>query len=158
MPGRLLIDCTAAGLSDRPAVPVFDGDRITLQKLRSGYICLSAAFTAHVEAAYEDEGQKNALCTGMIAASQAEDWLRVMLADLEARRRWDQHPELLAWVGAHRLSGRVDEAAEPAPSADETAALRARINDLRPGAETNLARLVAGLPGRANALAAAPLV
>jgi hypothetical protein len=29
-PGRLFVDCTAAGLSGRPGVPVFDGDRITL--------------------------------------------------------------------------------------------------------------------------------
>jgi hypothetical protein len=153
-PGRLFVDCTAAGLSNRPGVPAFDGDRITLQKLRSGYICLSAALTAHVEAAYDDEAQKNALCMGMIAASQAEDWLRVMLADLEARRRWDWQPDLLAWFEAHRLSGRLGEEGEPALPADEAAALRARIKDLRPHAEANLARLVAALERPTNVPAA----
>jgi hypothetical protein len=143
--GRLYVDCTAAGLSDRPGVPVFAGDRITLQKVRSGYICLSAALAAHVEAAYDDEAQKNAICMGMIAANQADDWLRVMLADLDARARWDAHPELLAWVASHRLSGRLDEPGEPALPPAEAEALRARIDKLRPLAQANLTRLVAAL-------------
>jgi hypothetical protein len=157
-PGRLFVDCTAAGLSGRPGVPVFDGDRITLQKIRSGFICLSAALAAHVEAAYDDEADKNAICMGMIAASQAEDWLRVMLADLQARARWDRRPELLAWVEAHRLSGRVDEESEPALSPAQAAALRVRIKDLRPRAEANLARLVAALDRSADQVAARELV
>jgi hypothetical protein len=150
-PGRLYVDCTARGLSGRPGVPVFDGDRITLQKVRSGYICLSAALAAHVEAAYEDEARKNALCMGMIAASQAEDWLRVMLADLEARERWDRDPDLLKWVAAHRLSGRLEEDGAPALAPAEAEALRARIDALRPPAQANLARLVAALDAAAMA-------
>ena len=144
-PGSLVVDCTARGLSGRPGVPVFDGDRITLQKVRSGYICLSAALAAHVEAAYADEAQKNAICLGMIAASRAEDWLRVMLADLQARARWDEHPELAAWVAGQRLSGRLEPDGEPALAPGEAEALRARIDALRPPAQANLARLVAAM-------------
>jgi hypothetical protein len=158
-PGRLFIDCTARGFSGRPALPVFDGDRIILQKIRSGYICLSAALAAHVEAAYDDEAQKNALCMGMIAASQAEDWLRVMLADLEARERWEQDPELLAWVAENRLSGRVAGADKPALLPAGAAMLRNRIESVRPHALANLARLVSALAAPANGrtvLATAP--
>src|SRR5262249_52470515 len=130
---------------------VFDGDRITLQKIRSGLICLSAALTAHVEAAYEDEAQKNALCMGMFAAYRAEDWLPLMLADLEARERWDQHPDILAWVAAHRLAGRRPAAAEPAPRPAKPAALRRRIEAARPLATANLTRLVAAMDAPAKA-------
>jgi hypothetical protein len=152
-PDRLYIDCTAKGLSGRPGIPVFDGDTITLQKIRSGLICLSAALAAHVEAAYEDEVEKNAICMGMIAAYVDTDWLRVTLADLQARARWAKDPDLLAWFAAHRLSGIVGEAEQPVLSAAEEAALRARIEEARPRAEANLARLVAELDAAAAGVA-----
>ena len=143
-PDRLYVDCTARGLSGRPGVPVFDGETIVLQKVRSGFICLSAALAAHVEAAYADEATKNAICMGMIAAYVDTDWLRVTLADLQARRRWADHPDLLAWFADHRLSGRVEDA-EAVLSADEEAALRRQVDALRLPAEANLERLVAEL-------------
>ncbi len=61
--GTLHIDCTADGLKRRPAVPVFDGDRITLQNVRTCQPTFSASFIGHTEAAYQDEAEKNELCT-----------------------------------------------------------------------------------------------
>src|SRR4029453_12572416 len=51
-PNSLYIDCTTGGLPRPPSVPVFDGDRITLQSLRGCQQVFSSALIAHVEAAY----------------------------------------------------------------------------------------------------------
>ena len=62
-PNVIHIDCTADGLEQRPVVPVFDGNAITLQAVRTCQQVFSAAFIAHVEAAYSDETTKNELAT-----------------------------------------------------------------------------------------------
>ena len=61
-PGTLHVDCSADGLATRPEVPVFDGDHMTLQTVRTCQQVFSAAFIAHVEAAYTDDDLKNELC------------------------------------------------------------------------------------------------
>ena len=53
----LYVDCTTPGLPRPPSVPVFDGDRITLQSVRGCQQVFSAAFIAHVEAAYGDTAE-----------------------------------------------------------------------------------------------------
>ena len=51
----LYVDCSADGLERRAPVPVFDRDSITLQTVRACQQVFSAAFIAHVEAAYGDD-------------------------------------------------------------------------------------------------------
>ncbi|MFT6391798.1 MAG: hypothetical protein ACJA14_001311, partial [Ilumatobacter sp.] len=53
-PNTFHVDCTADGLERRPAVPVFNGDHLTLQTVRHCQQVFSAAFIAHVEAAYDN--------------------------------------------------------------------------------------------------------
>lgn len=48
--GALLVDCSASAIPRRPAVPVWAGDRITLQMVRRCQPTFSAAFIARVEA------------------------------------------------------------------------------------------------------------
>jgi hypothetical protein len=50
-PDALYVDCTARAVGERPTVPVFNGNRITIQMVRAGLICFSSAFIAHIEAA-----------------------------------------------------------------------------------------------------------
>jgi hypothetical protein len=59
---RLHVDCTANGLSRRPALPVFAGNTIRLQSLSMCQQVFSAAVIAYVEARYNNEAQKNELC------------------------------------------------------------------------------------------------
>ena len=61
-PGVLHIDCSAAGIPTLPSRPVFEGNRITLQWVRLCQPVFSAALIGHVEAAYEDESEKNRIC------------------------------------------------------------------------------------------------
>jgi len=60
--GTLHVDCTANGLAARPVVPVFDGDRITLQSLFMCQQVFSAALIGYVESRPLDDAAKNALC------------------------------------------------------------------------------------------------
>ncbi len=60
-PGTLIVDCSAAGIPSVEAVPVWAGERITPQWVRSFGTVFSAALIAHVEATFADDAEKNAL-------------------------------------------------------------------------------------------------
>ena len=102
-PGTVHIDCSADGLERRPIVPVFDGDRITLQTVRTCQQVFSAAFIAHVEVAYDDEDQKNEFATVVPHPDTDEDWLRVTLGGLLNSAKWRSDPDLVEWLRDARL-------------------------------------------------------
>lgn len=101
----LHVNCTADGLARRPAVPVFDGARITLQAVRTCQQVFSAAFIAHVESAYDDEATRNALCAPVPHPDDNVDFLRTSLADIAKAGRWGQDPALQRWLIEARLDG-----------------------------------------------------
>jgi hypothetical protein len=104
MDGRALyIDCTADGAEKRPATPIFDTDRITLQSVRGCQQIFSAALIAHVEAAYPDDITKNQLCAPLPHPDTDLDWVRIALADYGSQLRWLDDPDLTAWLSAVRL-------------------------------------------------------
>ena len=144
-PNALYVDCTARAVGHRPAVPVFNGNRITIQMVRAGLICFSAAFIAHVEATCGDEAAKNELCLPMQVGSAEVDWLHLTLADLRSGRRWGTDKALRRWVSEHRLSGAGAGSADASAHGPEAERIRERLREFRPRAEANLARLVAGL-------------
>lgn len=102
--GSLYVDCSADALEKRPVAPVFDGARITLQTVRACQQVFSAAFIGHVEAAYHDEAQKNALCTVVPHPNTDLDYLRVTLANALNDLRWSQDAALAAWIARARLN------------------------------------------------------
>jgi NAD(P)-binding Rossmann-like domain len=101
--GALYIDCTADGTEKRPATPIFDTDRITLQSVRGCQQVFSAALIAHVEAAYPDDTVKNRLCVPLPHPDTDLDWLRITLADYGNQLRWLDDPDLTGWLSAARL-------------------------------------------------------
>jgi len=101
--GTLHIDCSADGLERRPAVSVFDGPRITLQSVRTCQPVFSAAFIAHVEGAYSDDGVKNDLCVPIPHPDSDLDFLRATLANSRNQGRWAEEAGLLAWLENARL-------------------------------------------------------
>ena len=104
-PGVLHVDCSSDGLARRPVVPIFGGDRITLQTVRTCQQVFSAAFIAHIEAAYDDPDVKNRLCTVVPHPDTDVDWLRVTLASTLNAIQWRQDPGLTAWLNDARLDG-----------------------------------------------------
>ncbi|MGD9620269.1 MAG: NAD(P)-binding protein [Mycolicibacterium sp.] len=100
----LYVDCTTQGLPRPPSVPVFEGDRITLQSVRGCQQVFSSAFIAHVEARYPDDVARNDLCTPIPHPDAPSDWLRIMLSDNLAQIRWARDPELMEWLQSCRLN------------------------------------------------------
>ena len=103
-PNILHVDCSADGLANRKAIPVFNGDQITLQAVRTCQQVFSAAFVGHVEHAYNTDEEKNALCTPVPHPNTDIDWLRSTLATTLNTMAWAQQPELQKWLSVNRLN------------------------------------------------------
>ncbi len=99
----LYVDCTADGAEKRPAIPIFEPGRITLQSVRGCQQIFSAALIAHVEAAYPDDAARNELCPPLPHPDTDRDWLRIARADYGNQLRWLDDPDLTAWLSAARL-------------------------------------------------------
>jgi hypothetical protein len=97
------VDCSAAGIPSRPSKPIFDGDRITLQWVRTCQPTFSAAFIGHVEGTFDEEDEKNRLCRPIEPPTMPLDWLRVLAVQLDNRRAIDPYPQLQAWLTGTRL-------------------------------------------------------
>jgi hypothetical protein len=99
------INCSACAFAyaDKPPRPIFAGRRITLQWTRNCSPTFSAAFVAHVEAAYVSDEEKNEICTVIPTPTDAVGWLRIMAADLPKAQQWSTRPELMAWLAGSRL-------------------------------------------------------
>lgn len=136
----LVVDCTADGLERRPVVPVFDGDTITAQTVRTCQQVFSAAFIAHVEAGYDDEAEKNDLCTVVPHPDDGIDWLRTTLGDMLNTVRWQADTDLQDWLLRARLDGFSSNRGDP--DAEQLEALM-QILEHAPAAVTNLERLLA---------------
>ena len=115
----LYIDCTAVGLGRRDVTTVFDGDRITLQTVRTCQPVFSAALIAHVEAAYTDDDTRNSLCRPIPNPEIPMDWLRMMLTYNGNQLRWFDQPEMMAWLDAARLNLLSHATAAVSPRARE---------------------------------------
>lgn len=113
----LHVDCTALGLRDAPATPIFQPDRIVLQQVRQNSPCFNAALVGFVEAHWDDDRDKNRLCPPNPFVRSVEDWPRLMGVTWAAEYRWLSEPELRDWVAASRLNllrALPEHAAEPA--------------------------------------------
>ena len=99
----LYIDCSSQGIPRRPATPIFDGDRITPQWVRTCQPTFSAAFVGHVEATYDDDALKNELCPPIEPPEVPLDYVRMFQRELATRTCWDHHPEIRTWLETCRL-------------------------------------------------------
>jgi hypothetical protein len=115
-PGTLHVDCTALGLPNAPATPIFQTDRILLQQVRHLSPCFNAALIGFVEAHRNDDPEKNRLCPPNPYPSSVEDWPRMTRRTWKTEGRWLSEPDLSAWAADSRLNllrALPDHAAEP---------------------------------------------
>jgi hypothetical protein len=115
-PDVLHVDCTALGLNNAPATPIFQPSRIVLQQVRHLSPCFNAALVGFIEAHRDDDADKNRLCPPNPYASSIEDWPRMMSRTWRTEGRWLSEPDLSAWVAKSRLNllrALPDHAAEP---------------------------------------------
>jgi hypothetical protein len=144
-PGTLVVDCSAAGIPSIAAVPVWAGDRITPQWLRSFGTVFSAALIAHVEARFDDDAEKNALCSPIVPPTLATDWLRMLDVSMKNQQRWSRDPGLAQWLAESRLNALFHAPARVLPhEADKFALLQRYRQAIRP-AMARLSTLLATL-------------
>lgn len=104
-PDHIHIDCSASAIGNLEQTPVFAGNVITPQTVRSYQPVFSAAFIAHIEATYADEAEKNRLCTVVPLPNTELDYLRLTAAFMMNQYTWSQDKALRAWLLGNRLDG-----------------------------------------------------
>ncbi|KAM0709477.1 hypothetical protein Q7P35_003516 [Cladosporium inversicolor] len=145
-PDTLYVDCSADGLAKGTPVPVFNGNKITLQSVRMCQQVFSAAFISHVETAYDDEKIKNELCQPIPHPNDCFDWLKVSMLNHQNTVRWNAEPELVNWLGIARLNwfGTLQAAVvgDIEQGSKEWVALSSQVQ----GLAMKLEQLLAGMP------------
>ena len=99
------IDCSANGFSYSEVKPIFSGNLITPQTVRSCQPTFSAAFIARVETLYEDEKIKNEICTPIPLPDRDTDWITLMSVSMKNHYNWNKDSEILKWLHSSRLEG-----------------------------------------------------
>jgi len=116
-PDVLHVDCTASGLNNSPAAPIFQPDRIVLQQVRALFPCFNAALIAYVEAHRDDDADRNRLCPPNPYPNSIGDWPRTMIRTWRTEGRWLNEPDVSKWVAESRLNllrSLPDHTTEPA--------------------------------------------
>jgi hypothetical protein len=140
----LHIDCTADGLERRPIQPVFSGQAITLQSVRTCQQVFSAAFIGHIEAAYHDEELMNQLCTPVPHPDSEIDFLRTSLASNTNAAHWAADSNLQEWLQQARLDGFTSSSSTPDMSDPQVAQNMANLQQAAQRSTENLHKLLAG--------------
>ena len=143
--GELHVDCTASGFRTAPARPIFEPGRITLQSLMGGFTTYNAALVGFVEAAREDEAEKNRLCPPTPQPSQPIDWISMFRGVLRSLAAHSAEPDLMAWIERSRLNltrGMADHMSDPRMQS-ATARLAANMEPALKKAEQLLAESAA---------------
>jgi hypothetical protein len=137
-PDTVLVDCAARAVSNDAIVPVFQGDTLVLQMVRSYQPVFSAAFIAHIEAAYEDEAEQNRLCAVVPLPNHDTDFIRFTAVYMMNQYNWSQIPELRAWLRENRLDGFSKLLSEIGPEDTEKTDLLQSMRKTAPAAVTKL--------------------
>lgn len=101
----IFVDCTATAVTQRPTVPVFDGDRITLQMIRIPQSAISSALVAFIETTYDDDTAKNALARPIPIPDTIEDYLTCAFLNMTNQKAWAEAKPVKEWMVASRLDG-----------------------------------------------------
>ena len=126
----LYIDCSARAVPVTETYPVFDGDLITVQTVRTIQPVFSSAFIAHVEATRDDEKEKNNICTVVPLPNADTDWIVVTAGLMLNQFQWSQDKELRNWIANSRLDGfsKMVQSVDPADTEKMAILTRMRNN------------------------------
>lgn len=126
--GSLFIDCTARAVARRPAVPIFQPDRIVLQMVRVPQPAFSAALVAWLEVHGHDDVARNGLCIPVPLPDSVQDVPRTTVVNFVNQGRWNHDGALRAWIRTCRLDGfgKLIDAVEPSDAARLAALARMR--------------------------------
>lgn len=137
-PDHVHVDCSARAITNEEIKPIFQGDLITPQMVRSYQPVFSAAFIGHIEAAYDDEAEKNRLCGVVPLPNHDTDFIRFTHAFMMNQYNWGQSEDLRDWLLNNRLDGFSKMVASIEKNDEEKRAVMRRIKENAPKAVMRL--------------------
>ncbi len=143
-PSIVHVDCSASlsrSMQRMSPKPIFDGNRITPQTVRSFMPVFSGSVIAYVDTHYDDEAEKNRLCSVVPLPNKAEDFVPMTLAAMMNQFNWSQDKTLRKWVQGNRLDGFTKLTKNVDPDDQEKMAILMRMRDNAPKAVGNLMKL-----------------
>ncbi len=144
-PNTLHIDCSASAITNLNTKPVFQGDLITPQAVRSYQPVFSASLIAHVEATRKTDEEKNSLCEVVPLPNRDTDWIRMMVPFMMNQYQWSRDSQLRAWLANNRLDGFSRMVRDVDKEDTEKHAILQRIRRSSMPAMANLQNLIAEL-------------
>lgn len=135
-PASLVVHCAASGLQYPPLVPVWGADIIRLQTIRVGFPCFCAALAGYVEAARDDDRERNRLCPPNTLPNTLRDWARMQVRGTLAARTYGTEPDIASWMNSCALNP-----ARITPSQRDDPAVKAVAARLADEIERGLARM-----------------
>jgi hypothetical protein len=139
----IYIDCTASAVERRPAIPQFNGRRITLQMIRIPQPAFSAALTAFIETHFDDDATKNGLGIPVPLPDTIDQYPQASLVNLMNQGAWGANREVREWIKANRLDGFGRMIAGVGADEPDKLAMVARIRESAMAAVANIPKLMA---------------
>ncbi|MFT4994276.1 MAG: hypothetical protein ACI965_001299 [Paraglaciecola sp.] len=130
-PAHLHVDCSASAIAiaNLEIKPIFAGDVITPQTVRSYQPVFSAAFIAHIEANYANDAVKNKICNVVPLPNTLMDWLRLTAAFMLNQYIWSKDEGIREWLLNNRLDGFSQLVRDVKPDELEKLAIIKRMKD-----------------------------
>ncbi|MEU1970115.1 NAD(P)-binding protein [Microbacterium sp. NPDC019599] len=124
----LVVHCAAEGLKYPGLRPIWTPEAITPQTVRVGFPCFGAALAGYVEAARDDDGEKNRICRPSPYSNTPADWATMQVIGGDASLAMSRETDLREWADTTTLN----PARNPPERADDPAllAVRARFKEL----------------------------
>lgn len=145
-PNTVHVDCSATAITNKGTKPIFAGNVITPQFVRSYQPLFSASLIAHAEATLgNDEDLKNKVCGVVPLPDSNEDFVRFTFAAMMNQYTWSTMDELSAWLRGNRLDGFSRAIADIPPGNKEAQAVFKRISAAGAPAVTRLGEFLAQL-------------
>ncbi|MEL6325113.1 MAG: NAD(P)/FAD-dependent oxidoreductase, partial [Pseudomonadota bacterium] len=142
-PNTLYVDCSACAVGNAEEAPIFAGDTIRLQTVRTVQPVFSAAFIAHIELTRETEDEKNRICQVVPLPNHATDWIRMQSAFMMNQYTWSREPDIRQWLNDNRLDGYSQLIRDIGEDEADKKAVIARMRTASMPAMANLQRLIA---------------
>ncbi|WP_299329615.1 NAD(P)-binding protein [Parasphingopyxis sp.] len=103
-PGRVYVDCTAAGLNSAAAAPIFEDGKISMHFTTMGVAPWSAAVIGFVETLDMTLEEKNRLCPALHRTGDIYGTMNIMRVGMPAEMARRQVSEIAAWSAKARLN------------------------------------------------------
>ena len=144
-PNTLYIDCTATAVqfTDNKTLPVFDGDLITLQALRTPLVTFSAAMIAFIETNFDNDTEKNSLSMPVALADDPTEWMASTVGNMINQNIWTQNPIVQKFIRQCRLDPYGGAIRDIDPSEPENAKILSSIKENAVPAVMNMQKLMA---------------